>query len=90
MYLTSDIPNISHDFCWYHKCLPHLDGLPLLVPLLPALDKDVEAEHEEHAGHERDRNGDDAQPPRRIVLVQRAGGQFNGISKSPKKSPQCV
>ena len=55
----------------------HLDGLPLLVPLLPALDKDVETEHEEDGGHEGDRHGHDAQPPC-VRLVQRAAGwQFD-------------
>ena len=43
----------------------HLDGLPLLVALLPALDEDVEAEDEQHARHQRDGHRDDAQPPRR-------------------------
>ena len=62
-----------------HKPIPlsssptHLDGLPLLVALLPALDEDVEAEDEQHARHQRDGHRDDPQPPRRR-LVQRAAG----------------
>ena len=49
--------------------LTYLDSLSLLVPFLPALDKDVETEYEEHASHKGDRHGDDAQPtcPRRLV-----------------------